>query len=451
MHLTFLGATETVTGSRYLLNIHGKKILIDCGLFQGLKSLRERNWIKFPVDPATIDAVLLTHAHLDHCGYLPLFIKEGFQQTIYCTHATRDLCGIVLADSGHLQEEEAQYANKHDYSKHKPALPLYTEQDAIDAMKYFRGVDMGKKFKLFDESVVQFKRAGHIIGAASVFIQSKEGSILFSGDLGRLKDPIMKPPMLTACADYLVLESTYGDRQHPQTNPQEKMCEVINQTAARGGTIIIPAFTIGRTQTLLYYLHQLRAEQAIPSIPIFLDSPMAIKVSNLFCHYAYLTQLSARFARQICSIAQFVQTPEESKTIDQKNMPKIIISASGMLTGGRVLHHLKAFGPDDRNTILLTGYQAAGTRGARLLAGEQEIKMLGKMVPIRAQVENMTNLSAHADYEEVLTWLSHFKRPPRKVFITHGESSSALALKSKIEERFGWSCVVPSYLQEEAL
>jgi len=451
MHLTFLGAAETVTGSRYLLNLHGKKILIDCGLFQGLKPLRERNWVNFPIDPATVDAVLLTHAHLDHCGYLPLFVKQGFHKTIYCTHATRDLCQVVLTDSGHLQEEEAQYANKHGYSKHKPALPLYTQQDAMDSMKYFRAVNMGKKFNLIDDTSTQFKRAGHIIGAASIFIQAKEGSILFSGDLGRLQDPIMKPPAFVACTDYLVLESTYGDRQHPQTNPQEKMREVINQTAARGGTIIIPAFTIGRTQTLLYYLYQLKMEKKIPPIPIFLDSPMAIEVTNLFCRYAYNTRLSMRFARQICSVAQFVQTPEESKAIDQKNMPKIIISASGMLTGGRVLHHLKAFAPDDRNAILLTGYQAVGTRGARLLAGEKEIKMLGRMVPIRAQVENMTNLSAHADYEEMLTWLSYFKRPPRKVFITHGESDSALSLKAKIEKRLGWPCVVPSYLQEETL
>lgn len=452
MQITFLGATRTVTGSKYLITVDSKKILVDCGLFQGYKELRLRNWDKLPIDPHDIDAVILTHAHIDHSGYLPLLVKNGFKGNIYCTHGTKDLCAILLPDSGYLQEEDARRANKYHYSKHKPALPLYTMQDGLRALDQFVSLDFDVPHELFD-NILSFKflPAGHIIGSSLVYLEHRNKSILFTGDLGRPNHPVMKPPAIIPRADYLIVESTYGDRLHDKSNPLDQMAEIIQQTAAKGGSIIIPAFAVGRTQDILYYIYLLKKENRIPDIPVFLDSPMAQNVSNLLSRYSAEHRLTKELAKDICKIAKYIKTSEESKVIDQYSGPVIIISASGMAEGGRILHHLKAFLPDYRSTILFTGYQDAGTRGDRLLRGEIEIKIHGAMIPVQAQIKSINSMSAHADYQEMLNWLENFKHAPSKVFITHGDQEATQALKNKIEQKFNWTCTIPEYLQTETL
>ena len=451
MQLTFLGATGTVTGSKYVLQAEGKNILVDCGLFQGYKELRLRNWAQLPIDPKTIDAAILTHAHIDHSGYLPLLVKNGFRGKIYCTPGTRDLCEILLRDSGFLQEEEARMANRFHSSKHHPALPLYTEKDALHALEYFEVVDFNTTFKLEKTFKTQFHHAGHILGAATISLQHKSNQILFSGDLGRPHDPIMQAPDIITETDYLVIESTYGDRLHETQDPQEKLGEIIRETARRGGKVIIPAFAVGRAQSILYYLYQLKLTHQIPPIPIYLDSPMAEDATKLLCKYKNEHRQTEELCAKFCSVAEYITTLDQSHEIDNMSMPSVIISASGMATGGRILHHLKALASDYRNTILFTGYQAGGTRGDRILKGEREIKIFGEMVPVKAHIESLSNLSAHADYQEILDWLSNFTRAPSKVFITHGEPSAALSLKNKIEHTLGWNCVIPHYLQKENL
>jgi metallo-beta-lactamase family protein len=451
MQLTFIGATGTVTGSKYLLTDGDKNILIDCGLFQGYKELRLRNWATLPIDPHTIDAVVLTHAHIDHSGYIPLLIKHGFRGKIYCTPATKDLCAILLPDSGYLQEEEARLANKFHSSKHNPALPLYTKEEALESLKYFSAVDFDSPLKLFKTFTINFHRAGHILGASFISIKHHSVTLTFSGDLGRPHDPVMRAPDAICETDYLVLESTYGDRLHEGHNPQEKIGEIIRETAKRGGSVIIPAFAVGRAQMLLYYIYQLKMADKIPEMPIFLDSPMAQNATDLLCRYQHEHRQSEEECNNFCSVADYVTTLEESHKIDHPNVPCIIIAASGMATGGRILRHLQQFAPNYRNTILFTGYQAGGTRGDRIVRGERKVKIFGEMVPIKAHVELLSNLSAHADYQEILDWLSTLKKNPKKVFITHGEPEAALSLKKKIEDKFGWTCVIPHYLQKENL
>lgn len=449
MRITFLGATKTVTGSKYLLTLGNKNILVDCGLFQGIKELRTRNWTTFPVDPRSIDAVILTHAHVDHSGYLPVLVKNGFTGPIYCSSATKDLCSVLLPDSGFLQEEEARTANKYGYSKHKPALPLYTMTEALATLKQFKEVEFRKYKKVDEETYFSLIPAGHILGASFVEFKHFGTTLTFSGDLGRPDDPIMYAPSVLQAADYLVLEATYGNRLHEKINPLDELEDVINTTFLRNGTVLIPSFAVGRAQHILYLLYQLKMTQRIPHIPIYIDSPMAKSATDIFCKYNKLHRLSAELSTKICDMPTYVNTREESKLLDLDPAPKIIISASGMLEGGRVLHHIRHFGPDKRSTILFTGYQAAGTRGADILNGKKHIKMFGEMIPINAEVKLLSNMSAHADYEEILQWLSHFNHPPRKVFITHGEIEAANALKDKIEERFGWECVVPDYIYSE--
>lgn len=451
MKITFLGATRTVTGSKYLITMDSKKILVDCGLFQGYKELRLRNWDPLPINAHDIEAVILTHAHIDHSGYLPLLVKNGFRGNIYCTQGTKDLCAILLPDSGYLQEEDANRANKYGYSKHKPALPLYTMKDGLRALDQFVVINFNDPFQIFNSFLFKFLPAGHIIGSSMVYLEHSNKSVLFTGDLGRPNHPVMKPPAIITKVDYLIVESTYGNRLHDRLNPLDQLTEIIEQTAARGGSIIIPAFAVGRTQDLLYYLYLLKKEKRIPDLPIFLDSPMAQNVSDLLCKYSGEHRLTQKLANNICEIAKYTKTSEESKSIDHYNMPIIIISASGMAEGGRILHHLKEFLPDERNTILFTGYQDPGTRGDRLLRGELEIKIHGAMIPVRAQIKSINSMSAHADYQEMLDWLSNFKHSPQKVFITHGDSEATKALKNKIEEKFNWSCTIPEYLQTETL
>ncbi len=447
MKLTFLGATETVTGSKYLLSYNSKKILIDCGLFQGYKELRLRNWSSLPIDPKKIDAVILTHAHIDHSGYLPLLMKNGYSGPIYASRGTTELCRIMLPDSGHIQEEDAYRANKYGYSKHKIALPLYTQLEAEEVLKQFVPVEFEQPFKIDQDFQFTLLPAGHILGASIVEIIANKKKIVFSGDLGRRNDPIIDGPTRIESADYLIVESTYGNRLHDKTSPFQELKTTILNTAKRGGSVIIPAFTVGRAQTVLYYIHQLKLKGVIPDIPVFVDSPMATKVTHLLDHFIGEHRLTKKQCKEITETASYISTIEESKQIDNYVMPMIIISASGMATGGRVLHHLKAFASDQRNTILFTGFQAGGTRGARMLNGETEIKIHGKMVPIHAKVENLTNISAHADYEEILFWLSHFKQKPKLVFITHGEFNAATSLKEKIEHQYHWRCVIPTYMQ----
>lgn len=451
MKLSFLGAAETVTGSKYLINFDSKNFLVDCGLFQGYKELRLQNWNKPPLNPSTVDSVILTHAHIDHSGYIPLLVKNGFKNDIYATPATTDLCSILLPDSGHLQEEEAFFANRHGYSKHKPALPLYTEEDAKKSLEQFSPINFGVRHELSKNCHFTFHRAGHILGAAFVKIEYGSKTLLFTGDMGRPHDPIVLDPEIMPGADYLVLESTYGDRLHDNKDTKEHLGEIIRETIQRNGSVIIPSFAVGRAQTLLYYIYLLKHEGKIPNIPIFLDSPMAISATRILHKNKSEHRLSAELCDKVCRVATYVNTPEESKAIDQLNKPSIIISASGMATGGRILYHLEAYASNPKNTLLFTGYQAGGTRGDRIIKGEQYVKVHGQMIPIRARIEQLSNLSAHADYRDILAWLSHFTKAPKKVFITHGERTAANSLKSKIEDKFGWTCVVPNYLQSENL
>lgn len=451
MHLTFLGAAGTVTGSKYLLEAGGRRLLIDCGLFQGYKQLRLQNWAPLPVDPAGIDAVLLTHAHIDHSGYLPLLVKNGFGGRAWCTAATAALCEILLPDSGYLQEQDAEYANRKGFSKHRPALPLYDKQDAIDALQALEPVAFDRPFTPCEGVRARFRPAGHILGAASLELEVEGRRVLFSGDLGRRDDPIMQDPSPPSPpVDYLVVESTYGNRSHPDSDPAQELAEVINRTAARGGMVLIPAFAVGRTQELLYYIHQLKQQRAIVDLPVFLDSPMAINVSELLARFAAEHRLSAAQARAVCDTATYVRAREESMALNARTHPMIIISASGMATGGRVLHHLKARAGNPHNTILFVGYQAGGTRGAALLDGAREMKIHGGYVNVAAEVASIENLSAHADWRGILAWLADLPAP-RRTFVSHGEPAASDALRLRLRERLGWTAEVPTHGQRVEL
>lgn len=445
MEITFLGATGTVTGSKYLVTAGEKRVLIDCGLFQGFKQLRLRNREPLQVAPSEIDAVILTHAHLDHSGYLPLLVRNGFAGPVYCTPATRDLCGILLTDSGHLQEEEADYANRHGYSKHDPALPLYTERDAVHSLGYLHPVAYEQDLDLGGGLGFRFRQAGHLLGAAMVSLHGPAGHVVFSGDLGRASDPLLPAPASVREADFLVVESTYGNRTHERGDPLEKLGEIVRGTARRGGVLLIPSFAVGRAQHILYLLHQLKLQDRIPMLPIFLDSPMASRATQVFLEHSEGLRLSPGEMASVCAAVETVESVADSRRVDAMTYPRIVISASGMATGGRVLHHLKVMAPDPRNTILFAGYQAAGTRGAAMVGGADAVKIHGGYVPIRAEVAQLENLSAHADAGEILHWLEGFEWPVRETFITHGEPLAADSLRHRIEETLGWSCRVPDF------
>ncbi|MFH1340575.1 MAG: MBL fold metallo-hydrolase [Pseudomonadota bacterium] len=445
LRLTFLGGVETVTGSKYLVEAGEQRILVDCGLFQGFKQLRLRNWAPLPVDPKSIDMVVLTHAHLDHTGYLPLLIKHGFAGPVICTKATRDLCAILLPDSGHLQEKEAEFANRHGFSKHRPALPLYTQKDAEAALESFKPIDFNEQRSLTANIQLRFLPAGHILGAAIVELVASGKKIVFSGDLGRPNSATMLDPTPLKQADYLLIESTYGNRKHDPRDPEDALADVIVRTVGRGGTVLIPSFAVGRAQTLMHHLHRLKVARRIPDVPIFLDSPMAVDVTDLLCKYLPYHKLNAEQCRLTCAVARYVRNAEESKALDRDPMPKIIISASGMATGGRVVHHLKYYAPDRKNTVLFAGFQAGGTRGAAMTAGAESVKIHGQYVPVRAEIANLDMLSAHADAGEILGWLRNFEAPPKMTFITHGEPDAADALRRRIEEELHWGCSVPQY------
>lgn len=444
MRIQFLGGAGTVTGSKYLLEAGSHRVLVDCGLFQGYKQLRLLNWKALPVDPATIDAVVLTHAHLDHSGYLPVLVRNGFRGPIYSTSATRDLCEILLRDCAYLFERDAEFANRHKFSKHHPAKPLYTQAEADKAIKQFTPLEFEQSHAVADGLSLKLSHSGHILGSSFVRFEVDGESVLFSGDLGRPDNPTLPDPAIVRSADHLVIESTYGNREHDNSDPEEVLAEIIKRTAARGGSVIIPSFAVGRSQAILYHLYRLKAANKIPDLPVFLDSPMAINASEIFCKHAKDNRLTEAECRAACNIAKYVRHHEESKMLDQNPVPMVLISASGMATGGRIIHHLKIFAPDPRNCILFTGFQAGGTRGAAMVSGAQEIKIHGQYVKVKAEVQNLHMLSAHADANEIMAWLGHFDSAPRNTFITHGEPDAADALRHRIEEDLNWSCHVPT-------
>ncbi|HEX2724634.1 MAG TPA: MBL fold metallo-hydrolase [Beijerinckiaceae bacterium] len=449
--LSFLGGAGTVTGSRYLLDDGEHRVLLDCGLFQGLKQLRLRNWAPFPVPPKTISAAVLTHAHLDHSGFLPGLVRDGFAGKVHCSDATRELCEILLADSARLQEQDAQYANRRGFSKHRPALPLYTVNDAERALARLSPMPFDTEREVTGGLKVRLRRAGHLLGAAIVECAWRGTKLVFSGDLGRYDDPMMLDPSPVEHADYIVVESTYGDRRHDRGDPQVALAEIIERTTGRGGTVIVPAFAVGRAQSLLYHLEQLKSAGRLANVPIFLNSPMAVDASDILCRHMDDQRLSQAACRAACGVAEYVREVEASKALNENPVPKVIVSASGMATGGRVLHHLKRYAPDPRNTILFAGFQAAGTRGAAMLAGAETVKIHGEYIPVRAEVKNLPMLSAHADAEEILRWLRNFRRPPRMTFVTHGEPTASDVLRRRIQDELGWQATVPEHLEKANL
>ena len=451
--LTFLGATRTVTGSKFLLDRGGSRVLVDCGLFQGLKELRLRNWSEHPVSPSAIDAVVLTHAHLDHSGYLPRLVAQGFRGRIFCTPGTAELCRLVLPDAARIQEEDARQANRHGYSKHTPALPLFTEADAYRANSQLQPVGYERTMPVADGVETEFINAGHLLGSAFARI-TVDGKLrlLFSGDLGRYDRPVLPDPSPVAEADILVMESTYGDRVHPPDDPAT-LADAIARTAAAGGRLIVPAFAIGRVEEVLYWIKRLEEERRIPVLPVYVDSPMAAEALHYYSQRVNELDPGLRpEGRAVSAFAtkrfQVVETPEKSKALVASEGPAIVISSSGMASGGRVLHHLERALPDPKNTILFVGFQAAGTRGARLVHGESAVKMHGRMIPVRARIQEIDWLSAHADSAEILRWLGGFTRPPAATYIVHGEPAAQETLAAAIRQRLGWTVHVPEYLEQ---
>jgi metallo-beta-lactamase family protein len=478
MKLTFLGAAQTVTGSKHLLDTGTAKVLVDGGLFQGLKELRERNWQPLPVKPSEIDAIVLTHAHLDHCGYLPRLVADGFRGRIFCTPGSMDLCRIVLPDSGRIQEEDAANANRHAYSRHSPALPLYTEADAFRAITQLQPVGYDRPVPVASGVEAEFINAGHLLGSAYARIRVNGKTILFGGDLGRFDRPVLPDPTMVEEADFLLVESTYGNRIHEKDDDGARLADVIKSTAERGGKVVIPAFAVGRVEELLYWIKRLEDAKRIPVLPVFVDSPMATEALARYSERVHELDADlqpeerdqkaphgtaargeprerraaeARRERQVCVFCterfRTIASSEESKQLTQSKMPAIVISSSGMATGGRVLHHLKAALPDSRNTALFVGFQAEGTRGRLLVDGAPAVKIHGQQVPVHARIEKIDSMSAHADSQEILRWLGGFKRPPQMTFLVHGELVAMQALQAAITAGLGWPSMMPRHQQ----
>ncbi len=453
--IQFLGAAGTVTGSKYLVDTGKSRFMVDCGMFQGIKLQRLLNWSPPPVRPSSVDQMLLTHAHIDHIGLLPVWAREGFSGPVWTTPATRDLCEISLLDAAHLQEEDARFANKKGFSKHAPALPLFTLEDAQRAIQLLRTVPYDEELKLDENTTVTFRDAGHILGSALLDVRIRKERpvrIVFSGDLGRYNALILRDPTPMDMADYLLVESTYGNRVHPPEHTMEEVGSIINETAKRGGTLVVPAFALGRTQTLLYVIRELKARQQIPDLPVFVDSPMAIHVSSVFDKHmadmdeeARAVYSSTHRSPILCPNLHYAPSRDESQRINSLRYPAIIISASGMATGGRILHHLKLRLPEPRDTVLFIGYQSNGTRGQLLKAGAKSIKIHGENVPVRAQVRSMESFSGHADSVEIMRWLGTLKHPPKRAFVVHGEPESSAALESEIRGSLKWQTHIPAY------
>jgi metallo-beta-lactamase family protein len=449
--LTFLGAARTVTGSKYLLDAGGSRVLIDCGLFQGLKELRQRNWARFPVPAESVGAIVLTHAHLDHVGYLPRLVAQGFRGTVFCTAGTADLCRLVLPDSARIQEEDARQANKHGYTKHEPALPLYTEADAFRALSQLHPVSYGSRVEIANGVSVEFTPAGHLLGSAFVTFSLAEGKrILFGGDLGRYGRPVLPDPGIGAASDLALVESTYGDRDHEADDNAEALARVIRRTSEAKGKLIIPAFAIGRVEELLYWVRRLEREGRIPVLPVYVDSPMATDALKFYtARVAELDPDMRPTQKEVSTFAtarfQTVASPQQSRELTASRRSAIVISASGMATGGRVLHHMEAALPDPKNTILFVGYQAAGTRGRMLVDGASEVRIHGRMIPVAARIAKIDSMSAHADRNEMLRWLGTLPSPPGRLCLVHGEPAPMDALKSLIERRLGWNVHTPNH------
>ena len=449
--LQFLGAACTVTGSRYLVEAGGHRVLVDCGLFQGYKQLRERNWAPFPVEPSSIDAVVLTHAHLDHSGYLPALVRDGFRGRIHCTEGTAELCGLLLTDSGHLLEEEANFAARKGYSKHRHPLPLYTERDAEAALRHLQQHPYEQAIAIAPGISARLHPAGHILGAAHISLEVHGKQVHFSGDLGRLHASLLNPPTPLPACDVLVCESTYGNRSHPEIDPEAELAPIVRRVASRGGVMVIPAFAVGRAQALMLHLARLRQRGETPAVPVFLNSPMAVDTTRLYQRHHGEHHISAEDCRRMFDVATFVNSVEESKALNRRHGPMIIISASGMATGGRVLHHIEAFGPDERNAIVISGYQAGGTRGAALANGARTLRMFGRDVPIRAEVAQLQSLSGHADADELLAWMRTAPHAPDITYVTHGEPDASDTLRARITRELGWAARVPEHLERVAL
>jgi metallo-beta-lactamase family protein len=457
--LTFFGAARTVTGSKYLIEANGVRVMVDAGLFQGLKELRERNWQDLPIQASSIQAIVLTHAHLDHCGYLPRLVAQGFRGRVFCTAGTQDLCRIVLPDSAKLHEEDAEYANRHGFSKHSPALPLYREVDAARALTQLQPCGYERALPIGGGIEVEFINAGHLLGSAYVRMHVDGRTILFGGDLGRYGRPVLPDPAAVAGADYLLVESTYGDGLHEADDDGSRLAEIVTRTAHRGGKLIVPAFAIGRVEELLYWLKHLEAQKRIPVLPVFLDSPMASaalaryseRVQELDADVQADPPPHALQERELCIFCterfHVIASVEESKQLTASKAPSIVISSSGMAEGGRVLHHLKAALPDARNTVLFAGFQGQGTRGRRLVDGEKRIKIHGEWIQVAATIERIDSMSAHADAGEIMRWLHGFTKPPIQTFIVHGEPAAQDALGARIQQELGWNHLAPEHRQ----
>ena len=449
--LTFLGAARTVTGSKYLLEHDGRRVLFDCGLFQGLKELRLRNWEEFPVAPKKLDAVVLTHAHLDHVGYLPRLVASGYRGRVFCTAGTQDLCKLVLPDSGRIQEEDARQANKHGYSKHAPALPLYTEVDAQRALTQLQPLGFHRAIEVAPGVTVEFSPAGHLLGSAYVLTRLESGpTILFGGDLGRYDRPILPDPSPAVAADVVLVESTYGDRDHEADDRGEQLAQVIRETSARGGKLIIPAFAIGRVEELLYWVRRLERENRIPPMPVFVDSPMAVEALKFYtARVGELDPDMRPTQKDVSTFAtarfQTIASTQQSKQLTANRRSAIVISSSGMATGGRVLHHLAAALPEGRNTVLFVGYQAAGTRGRALVDGAKTVKIHGRAVAVGAAIAKIDSMSAHADRGEIVRWLRTLPAAPRRLCLVHGEPGPMDALKGKVRQDLGWDAYAPQH------
>ncbi len=463
--LSFWGGVGTVTGSKYLIETDHAKVLVDCGLFQGLKELRERNWQDPPFDPRLIDAVLITHAHIDHTGYLPRLVSQGYHGPVHCSRGTADLLKILLPDAGRLQEEDADYRNRHRLTKHQPALPLYTEKDAMATLELLRPMaNTGESFAVGKGISASFRISGHILGSSLVLVDIENAGddragrrILFSGDLGHYNQPILRDPVSPSNCDYLLVESTYGDRLHDIENPKDALKRVINEAAERNSPVLIPAFAVGRTQEIIYLLRELEDENAIPVLPVFVDSPMAAASTKAYANRTeeqdedYASVLARPQHPLRTRSMQAVSSRMESKKLNEAEGARVIVSASGMMTGGRVLHHAVRMLPNPNATIVFVGFQAAGTTGRRILNGEKEVRIMGQWVPVNCRIERIGSFSAHADWKEIIHWLGGLQSPPRRVFITHGEPVAADAMAEHIKTHFGWAVSVPTYGEKFAI
>ncbi len=447
MKITFLGGTETVTGSKYLVETKTTRVLVDCGLFQGYKWLRERNRQPLPLDIKSLNAVLLTHAHLDHSGYIPALYKQGFRGPVYTHHATEALCKILLADSGHIQEEDARFYGKHKISKHKKPEPLYDEKTALASMKLFKSVDFKQEVKVGDISF-HLQSAGHILGAASIILEAEGKKIGFSGDVGRPDDILMRPPQPLPTVDVLLLESTYGNRLHETIDPYQQLAEVVTNTAKKGGALLIPSFAVGRAQMLQHMLVTLMEKELIPKLPIYLDSPMAINVSNIYCHFADQHKLDHRQCGAMFDHINYTDSTDKSKAIAEQQYPHIVIAGSGMATGGRILHHFKRLIGDPKTTVLFSGYQAGGTRGAKMLAGVESIKVHGEWLPVKADVKCINSLSGHGDYQDIEQWLKQSPlRKKTQIYLVHGDPDALEGMRDHLRQTTSFKVEIASYKQ----